>query len=106
MFRRPLHKIAADKSREIAAFWPHSRTPLPLTLDTLRLKSAPFVAVSSDSIKVDLRPRAGESFTFYENLIRRDYLAHGIRLGAGATVVAMPSPRLSRRSGSRSNVSA
>ena len=36
---------------------------------------------------MELRPGAGESFTFYENLIRRDYLAHGIRLGAGATVV-------------------
>ena len=87
MRKRPLHKIAADKYREIAAFWRHSRTPLGLTLDTLRLKSAPFVAESSDSIKVELRPGAGESFTFYENLIRRDYLANGIRLGAGATVV-------------------
>jgi len=85
--RRPLHKIAADKSREIAAFWRHSRTPLRLTLDTLRLESAPFVAVTSDSIKVELRPGAGESFTLYENLIRRDYLAYGICLGPGATVV-------------------
>jgi FkbM family methyltransferase len=85
--KRTLNQVAADKFREIAGFWRHSRTPVGLTLDTLRLKSAPFVAVSSDSIKMELRPRAGESFTFYENLIRRDYLAHGIRLDAGATVV-------------------
>ena len=87
MRKRSLNRIAGDKFREIAGFWRHSRTPIGLTLDTLRLKSAPFVAESSDSIKVELRPGAGESFTFYENLIRRDYLAHGIRLGAGATVV-------------------
>jgi FkbM family methyltransferase len=85
--KRPLHRIAVGKCREIAGFWRHTRTPLDLTLDTLRLKSAPFVAVSSDSIKLRLRPGSGESFTFYENLIRRDYLANGIRLGAGATVI-------------------
>jgi FkbM family methyltransferase len=85
--KRLLHHIAADKLREIAAFWRHSRTPLGLTLDTLRLKSRPFVAVSSDSIKVQLKPRSGESFTFYENLVRRDYLANGIRLDVGGTVV-------------------
>ena len=87
MAHRPLSRIATDKFREINAFWRGTRTPLALTLDTLRLKSAPFVAVSSDAIKLQLRPRAGESFTFYENLVRRDYLANGIRLGAGDTVV-------------------
>ncbi len=87
MPHRPLSRIAGDKFREINAFWRDTRTPMALTLDTLRLKSAPFVAVSSDAIKLQLRPRAGESFTFYENLVRRDYLAHGIRLGPGDTVV-------------------
>lgn len=87
MPHRPLSRIARDKFREIHAFWRDTRTPLALTLDTLRLKSAPFVAVSSDEIRLQLRPRAGESFTFYENLVRRDYLAHGIRLRPGDTVV-------------------
>jgi FkbM family methyltransferase len=84
---RPLSRIASDKFREISAFWRDTQTPLALTLDTLRLKSAPFVAVSSDGIKLELRPRAGESFTFYENLVRRDYVANGIRLHPGDTVV-------------------
>ena len=65
MPHRPLSRIAGDKFREINAFWRDTRTPMALTLDTLRLKSAPFVAVSSDAIKLQLRPRAGESFTFY-----------------------------------------
>ena len=34
-----------------------------------------------------LNPSSGESFTFYENLIRRDYLANGITLRPGDTVV-------------------
>ena len=84
---RHLKEIIRSKRHEITAFWRHSQTPMALTLDTLRLKSSPFVGVSSDGIKLELRPRAGESFTFFENLIRRDYFGHGICLGAGETVV-------------------
>ena len=84
---RQLKEIIRSKRHEITAFWRHSQTPMALTLDTLRLKSSPFVGVSSDGIKLELRPRAGESFTFFENLIRRDYFGHGICLGAGETVV-------------------
>ena len=87
MRKRSLNRIAGDKFREIAGFWRHSRTPIGLTLDTLRLKSAPFVAESSDSIKVELRPGAGESCTFYENLIAETTLP--------TAFVLAPAPRSS-----------
>jgi FkbM family methyltransferase len=53
----------------------------------LRLKRAPFVATTKGALKLRIKPNAGESFTFYENLIRRDYLVDGIGLKPGDTVV-------------------
>lgn len=77
----------AFKFQQSAAFIRHSRTPLPLILDSFKLKRRPFIAVSSEGLKLELWPRDGESFTFYENLIRRDYLQHGIQLNPGDTVI-------------------
>ncbi len=75
------------KCRQIIAFFRSSKTPLALTADAIRMKRRPFVAISRDNIKLSLAPSRGESFTFYENLIRRDYLSGGIRLKPGDTVV-------------------
>jgi FkbM family methyltransferase len=58
-----------------------------LALDSLQIKQYPFVAISGDGLKLSLLPRCGESFTFYENLIERDYLKNGITLKPGSTVV-------------------
>jgi len=69
------------------AFMRHSKTPLPLILDSFKLKRGKFVAVSEDGLKMELLAHDGESFTFYENLIRRDYLRHGIQLGPGDNVI-------------------
>lgn len=77
----------AFKFRQSAAFIRHSRTPLPLILDSFKLKRRPFIAVSSEDLKLELWPGDGESFTFYENLIRRDYLQNGIQLGPGDNVI-------------------
>ena len=77
----------ADKLRQSMAFVRHSKTPLPLILDSFRLKRGKFVAVSEDGLEVELLSQDGESFTFYEMLIRRDYLRHGIQLGPGDTVI-------------------
>jgi len=76
-----------DKLRQSMAFMRHSKTPLPLILDSFRLKRGKFVAVSEDGLEVELLSQDGESFTFYEMLIRRDYLRHGIQLGLGDTVI-------------------
>jgi FkbM family methyltransferase len=75
------------KIRVIASFFGGSRTPIALVIDSLKLAGRPFVAVSNDGIKLRLKPRSGESFTFYENLVRRDYLTQGIALNPGDTVV-------------------
>jgi hypothetical protein len=75
------------KAEQIVSFFRYAHTPLPLTLDTLRLKRSAFTAISSDGLRLRLRPRSGESFTFYENLIRKDDLQRGIILGPGDTVV-------------------
>ena len=77
----------ADKLRQSMAFMRHSKTPVPLILDSFKLKRGKFVAVSEDGLEVELLSQDGESFTFYEMLIRRDYLRHGIQLGAGDTVI-------------------
>lgn len=77
----------AMKVEQIASFYRHSRTPLALSMDTIRLRRTAFEAVSEDGLRLKLRPRSGESFTFYENLIRKDYLRNGIALRPGDTVV-------------------
>jgi FkbM family methyltransferase len=82
----PLDRILL-KTRVIASFFGGARTPIALTIDSLKLAGRPFVAVSHDGIKLRLKPRSGESFTFYENLVRRDYLTQGITLNPGDTVV-------------------
>ena len=83
---RRLSRISL-KCRQIIAFFRSTKTPLALTADAIRMKRRPFVAISRDNIKLSLAPSRGESFTFYENLIRRDYLSGGIRLKPGDTVV-------------------
>ena len=75
------------KFHVVASYVTRTRTPIILILDALRLTRRPFVAVSDEGIRLRLNPRSGESFTFYENLVRRDYLAHGITLRPGDTVV-------------------
>jgi FkbM family methyltransferase len=75
------------KLQQIVSFFGSSKHPLSLTADALRLKRATFVAATRDGIKLRLNPNCGESFTFFENLIRRDYLGNGIVLRPGDTVV-------------------
>ncbi len=76
-----------EKLRQIYGFFRYSKTPIVLTLDTFKLKRSPFIAQSHHGLQLSLRPHAGESFTFYENLIRQDYLSHGIQLNPGDTVI-------------------
>ena len=45
------------------------------------------MAVSGDGLRLRIKPRSGESFTFYEIMVRHDYLNDGITLRPGATVV-------------------
>jgi FkbM family methyltransferase len=72
---------------QAAAFVRGTRNPISLVLDSFKLMRTPFVAVTHAGLKLRLMPHCGESFTFYENLIRKDYLRHGVSLNAGDTVV-------------------
>src|SRR5260221_10724280 len=82
IFRRGLYKC-----HQIFSFFQHTRTPVALALDSLKIRRSPFVAISGDGLKLSLLPQSGESFTFYENLIQRVYLKNGITLKPGSTVV-------------------
>ncbi len=84
---RGIQQRIALKKRVILGFARHSATPAALILDSLRLMPWSFEAKTRDGLKLHLRPRRGESFTFYENLIRRDYLFPGVRLNRGDTIV-------------------
>jgi FkbM family methyltransferase len=77
----------AFKLEQIFSFIRDTKTPINLVLDTLKLKRRTFVAVNGDGIKLKLEPRCGESFTFFETLVRRDYLVEGVSLQPGDTVV-------------------
>ncbi len=77
----------ALKARQIVAYFLHSRNPFALTLDAFHLKRTAFVARTREGLQLRLEPSVGESFTFYENMIRRDYLGAGIKLSPGDTVV-------------------
>ncbi|MFO0956771.1 MAG: FkbM family methyltransferase [Isosphaeraceae bacterium] len=76
-----------DKVVQAASFIRKTRTPLPLILDSFRLMRYPFTATDHEGISLQLNPSQGDSFTFYEMLLRRDYLCHGIVINAGDTVV-------------------
>lgn len=77
----------AYKIRQSASFLRHSNTPLPLILDSFKLKRGKYVAVSEGGLKFEISSRDGECFTFYENIIRRDYLRNGIQLAPGDNVI-------------------
>jgi FkbM family methyltransferase len=80
-------KRLAFKLEQLRSFALNSGTPMALIFDSLKLMRRSFVAVSADGIKLRLEPGVGESFTFFENLIRRDYLSGGIKLNRGDTVI-------------------
>lgn len=63
------------------------RNPLPILLDWVRLKRKPYVARTRTGIAIELRPGRGDWFSFYENLIDRQYLRLGQRVCAGDNVI-------------------
>ncbi len=67
-------KTINTKIHQISSLIKTTSTPLPLVLDSLRIQPFEYVATSNDNLKLRLRPRCGEWFTFYENIIRKDYI--------------------------------
>lgn len=61
--------------------------PVPLVLDLFQLKRTPYAVATRSGFRLLIRPRSGDRFAFYENLIRRDYLKNGATLPKNGTVV-------------------
>lgn len=79
---RVLHKII-----QIFHLATQTRTPLPLILDSLRLRTKPYVARLRSGEAFHLEGRRGDWFTLYECCIRKDYLKHGISLETNSQVI-------------------
>lgn len=75
-----------SKIRQVMDYCEKTSSPYDLTLDAFRMKRTAFTAVTRGGLKLRLNPSVGEGFTFYENLVRRDYLG-GVVLNPGDTVV-------------------
>lgn len=63
------------------------KNPRPIFLDWLHLKRRPYVARTRGGVEMELRPGRGDWFSFYENLIDRQYLRDGQRLAPGDAVI-------------------
>jgi FkbM family methyltransferase len=55
--------------------------------DSLHLRKSPYLARNREGLALSLLPGRGEWFTFYENLVRQDYLSGLEALGPGDHVV-------------------
>jgi hypothetical protein len=63
------------------------RNPWSPILDRAGLKRAPYQVRHKDGHLIELRPRAGDLFAFYEILLRRDYTADGQNISDGDVVI-------------------
>src|SRR5438270_10356711 len=63
------------------------RNPLPAIFDRLGLLRSPYELHHRDGHRVELRPRAGDLFGFFEILLRNDYTSSGQHISKGATVI-------------------
>jgi len=72
---------------KLALILRRTANPLPLILDHLNLKTGPYcVGLGTDAV-VELRPRSGDRFGFFEVGVRQDYFNAGQLLRPGDTVV-------------------
>ncbi len=61
--------------------------PIPLVLDRANLRRRPYILRTRNGLAMEIRPRRGDRYTFYETLIRNCYLSQGQRLRPGDTVI-------------------
>src|SRR6056297_2893952 len=79
---------AIEKARAMRALARASRPRLPVMLDSLRLRRAPYdVAHLGTGLTFRLLPGCGDWFTYYECLVRNDYLTGAPALRSGDTVL-------------------
>lgn len=61
--------------------------PVAAVLDRLGLRRSPYILRSRNGPVMELRPKTGDLFGFYEIVLRRDYFAAGQVIEPGATVI-------------------
>jgi len=64
-----------------------TRNPVPLLLDYAGLKRHPYRVANRNALVLELRPKVGDRFGFYEVMLRNDYLSGGQSLCPGDTVI-------------------
>lgn len=75
------------KLKQIFRLLVHTHTPVPLILDSLRLRRRPYLARLRTGEAFYLEGQQGDWFTVYECCIRQDYLQHGIVLNPSDHVI-------------------
>ena len=63
------------------------RNPFPVIADRLRLKKEPYTVRLKNGITIELRPGLGDSYGFYEVLVRDNYTNWGQTISKGDTVI-------------------
>lgn len=61
--------------------------PLAAVFDRLGLRRSPYILRLRNGQVMELRPKTGDLFGFYEIMLRRDYFSAGQLIEAGATIV-------------------
>lgn len=61
--------------------------PLPTLADRFGIRTSPYRLKLRSGIAIEIRPRVGDLFGFYEILLREDYFSSGQTLAPGDTVV-------------------
>jgi FkbM family methyltransferase len=72
---------------QVISFITSSSPTVPLIRDLLRIKQNSFIASNKLGQRVRIRSRRGDRYAFYENLLRMDYLRHGIYITEGDIVI-------------------
>ncbi|MCC6531332.1 MAG: FkbM family methyltransferase [Burkholderiales bacterium] len=76
-----------DSLGKMMALCSEVKNPGAALLDRMGLRQAPYTLHLRNGGAIELRPKSGDLFGFYEIMLRRDYLAAGQRLGPGSTVI-------------------
>lgn len=63
------------------------RNPATCFADWFKLRRRPYQVRTRRNLRFELRPGGGDRFSFYETVVRGDYLRQGITLEPGQTVI-------------------
>lgn len=77
-------KNVADKALGLLT---NLKNPWAAVLDNLKMQKKPYVVHLYSGAAMELRPRSGDLFGFYEIMLRQDYLKGGQTLREGDTVI-------------------